>query len=190
MSRDSIVATASTLLEGEGVEALSARRLASELGCQAMSLYHHIQSMGELVDLIVDAALMEIPLPESDRARAEMQIRSLCLALMDLARRRPRIFQVVATHRWHTPSQLALQGKMIDLLVSTGLERRRALGASRALLGYLNGAGMALAAWQLETHDDLPLGESFDRMNPFLNIEAVAMDLQDGLERLLRSLLV
>jgi AcrR family transcriptional regulator len=55
-----IVATASQILEQEGPEALSMRRLASELGIRAPSLYKHLSGKGAIELALIEDALMEI----------------------------------------------------------------------------------------------------------------------------------
>lgn len=60
LSVDTIVTTAVALADAEGVGALSMRRVASELGVGAMSLYTYVPGKGELLDLMVDAVLGEL----------------------------------------------------------------------------------------------------------------------------------
>ena len=52
LSRDRIVDGAIALVEREGVDALTMRRLGSTLGVRAMSLYNHVANRDELVDAI------------------------------------------------------------------------------------------------------------------------------------------
>src|SRR3712207_1844198 len=57
---DRIVAAAVRLADREGLAALSMRRVATELGAGAMSLYTHVPGKGELVDLMLDTVLGEL----------------------------------------------------------------------------------------------------------------------------------
>ncbi|MBL8556056.1 MAG: TetR/AcrR family transcriptional regulator C-terminal domain-containing protein [Phenylobacterium sp.] len=62
-----IVATALRLLDDVGLDELSTRRLAAELGVKGPSLYWHFKSMGELRDHMAEALLSaEIPPPDPD----------------------------------------------------------------------------------------------------------------------------
>ncbi len=65
LSRGSIVAAAIEIADGEGLEAVSIRRLATELGARPMSLYSHIERKGDLIDLMVDEVMGGSVLPES-----------------------------------------------------------------------------------------------------------------------------
>ncbi|MGY1671985.1 TetR/AcrR family transcriptional regulator [Geodermatophilus sp. SYSU D00710] len=58
---DRIVAAAVELADREGLAAVTMRRLATELGVGAMTLYTHVPGKGELVDLMYDAVLGEVP---------------------------------------------------------------------------------------------------------------------------------
>jgi AcrR family transcriptional regulator len=63
LSRETIVAEAVRLLDEEGTEALSMRRLGSRLGAGATSLYRHVANKDELFELAVDEVYGELPLP-------------------------------------------------------------------------------------------------------------------------------
>src|SRR5690349_3598043 len=65
LSRERIVATAIAVADAEGLAALSMRRIATELGAGAMSLYRHVQDKEELLDLMADEVYAEIALPSS-----------------------------------------------------------------------------------------------------------------------------
>ena len=68
LSRERVLKAAIRLADKEGIDALSMRRLARTLGVEAMSLYNHVASKGDLVDGMVDLVLGAIELPpESDR---------------------------------------------------------------------------------------------------------------------------
>jgi AcrR family transcriptional regulator len=65
LTRRRILDTALQLVDSEGLRALSMRRLGAALGVEAMSLYHHFPSKGELLDGLVATVLSEVPLPEA-----------------------------------------------------------------------------------------------------------------------------
>jgi AcrR family transcriptional regulator len=65
LSRERVLEAAVRLADEGGIESLSMRRLARELGVEAMSLYNHVANKGDLVDGIVHLVLGEIELPSS-----------------------------------------------------------------------------------------------------------------------------
>nr|WP_194737187.1 TetR/AcrR family transcriptional regulator C-terminal domain-containing protein [Actinomadura sp. RB99] len=60
MTREAIVDKAVEIADAEGLEAVSIRRVASELGVRAMSLYTHIEAKEDLLDLMYDVVAVEV----------------------------------------------------------------------------------------------------------------------------------
>ncbi|MHA7156338.1 TetR/AcrR family transcriptional regulator [Arthrobacter sp. TMN-50] len=82
------------LADAGGLESLSMRKLAQELGVEAMSLYYHVKSKDDLIDGMVDVVFSEIVLPSpktdwksamrerAESARAVLARHSWAIALM------------------------------------------------------------------------------------------------------------
>lgn len=66
LSRERVIAGALALADAAGIEALTMRSLAGELGVKPMALYHHVAGKEEILDGIVDAVFAEIELPAAD----------------------------------------------------------------------------------------------------------------------------
>jgi len=77
LSREAIVAAALTVLRAEGIDALSMRRVAAVLGTGAASLYAHVAHKDELLELLLDEVIADVPLPEPDPARWREQVTQL-----------------------------------------------------------------------------------------------------------------
>ena len=77
LSREAIVAAALKVLRAEGIDALSMRRVATELGTGAASLYAHVAHKEELLDLVLDEVLGEIELPDPDAVHWRERITAL-----------------------------------------------------------------------------------------------------------------
>jgi AcrR family transcriptional regulator len=88
LSRERVLHGAIKLADADGIEALSMRKLAEELGVKAMSLYNHVANKDDVLDGIVDAAWAEIVIPtgESDWKTA---IRELAISAHDTMLRHP-----------------------------------------------------------------------------------------------------
>ena len=92
LSRDAIVTMGIAVLEQDGPDGLSARRLASRLGCEAMSLYRHVSSMDDLQDAMVDHLLGAVaPPPGVDPAA--IPILRAAEGFLDLAQHFPNSFR-------------------------------------------------------------------------------------------------
>jgi AcrR family transcriptional regulator len=82
---EEIVATAVRIIDADGLDALTVRRLASELGVAAMTVYSYVRSKDELLDLVVDGVAGDVALPPGEgdwRERAEALAHSLRTALL------------------------------------------------------------------------------------------------------------
>lgn len=66
LSRERILHTALRLADEGGLEALSMRKVAQELGVKAMSLYNHVANKDDMIDGIMDMVISEIELPRFD----------------------------------------------------------------------------------------------------------------------------
>src|SRR6266540_4589920 len=66
LSRERVLRAAIALADESGIESLSMRKLADELGVKAMSLYNHVANKDDLLDGIVDAVWGEIVLPSAE----------------------------------------------------------------------------------------------------------------------------
>ena len=65
MSRDRVLRTAIGLADKEGIDALTMRRLAQELGVEAMTLYHYVDNKEEILGGMIDLVAREVPLPDA-----------------------------------------------------------------------------------------------------------------------------
>ena len=62
---EGVVRTATTLADREGLDAVTMRRLAQELGVSTMSLYTYVPGKDELIDLMLDVAYQQLPKPDT-----------------------------------------------------------------------------------------------------------------------------
>jgi AcrR family transcriptional regulator len=89
LTRDAIVEAAIRVLDAEGLDAVTVRRLGEELGTGSATLYWHIANKDELFELVYDRIMGEIELPDPDPARWQQQLR-------EFAR---EAFRVLRSHR-------------------------------------------------------------------------------------------
>jgi AcrR family transcriptional regulator len=89
LTRELIVDAALTLLERDGLQGLSMRRLAQELGSGVASLYWHVGDKEELLGLLLDRIVGETELPEPDPDNWQATVRELAHSVRrQLAERR------------------------------------------------------------------------------------------------------
>lgn len=142
LSRERIAAAAMALVDREGLEALSTRRLGDELGCEAMSIYHHFPNKAHLMDALIDLMLAD--------ARVELlpewswleRLRRCAHGFRAMALRHPKFFPYFAVHRLNTPAGVAYLDRIIGILREAGFSDRDAATHFRTLGYYLTGAAL------------------------------------------------
>ena len=88
LTKERVLAKAMTIADRHGIAVLSMRKLAEELGVEAMSLYHHFASKDRILDGMVDAVFAEIELPRGAHWKIVMR------------RRAVSVRNVLSRHRW------------------------------------------------------------------------------------------
>jgi len=140
LSRERIVTAALRIMDDEGLEAVTMRRVAHELGVEAMSLYHHVVDKDELLDGICEQVMadFEFPIPTGDWAE---NCRAGARAWRRLMQRHPEVIELFARQRGPVssvesmrPSEFALR-----LLRKSGLPDRDVAQAFHAIGGYIQG---------------------------------------------------
>ena len=121
------------------------RRLGSELGVEAMSLYHHVHGREQLLAAIGDRMLE--PLRELDlTADPREACRRFAVALRDIALEKPATFLLVGLQPLDRPTSLQAVERLLGVLVGAGLSPTDALVAYRAVASFARGYALAEAS--------------------------------------------
>jgi AcrR family transcriptional regulator len=142
LSRRRILEAAVQFVDREGLEALSMRKLGSELGVEAMSLYNHVPNKGALLDGMVEVLLGELEVPPEDEGW-ERRVREAYRAFRRLAHGHPNVFPLLITRPPETMDGVWLIEEFIRTLRGAGFDPETALYAFRALSSYTSGYAMA-----------------------------------------------
>jgi len=94
LTRDAIIEAALRVLDREGMDALSMRRVAEDLGTGAASLYWHVRNKGELLQLLFERVIEEIELPEPDPSHWQEQGKALARQMRAVMRRHRDIARI------------------------------------------------------------------------------------------------
>ncbi|AIR96958.1 TetR/AcrR family transcriptional regulator [Streptomyces glaucescens] len=138
LSRDAILTAAQRILDEEGAERLSMRRLAKELSSTPMALYHHVQDKDELLMLLLEAHARSFPrprFPEQPRERLFAGAQVLHDILADC----PWVVEVLASDKFVSLSAMWIVENMIDALIACGLSPDDAVYAYRVIWYYTVG---------------------------------------------------
>jgi AcrR family transcriptional regulator len=130
------------LIDREGLAALSTRRLGRELGCEAMSIYHHFPGKVYLMDALVDLMLEQAQVPLAKEGDWLEQLRGAAHGFRAMALKHPKFFPFFAVHRLNTPSGVAFINGVIGILREAGFSDRDAAAYFRQIGYYLTGAAL------------------------------------------------
>ncbi|HWI70544.1 MAG TPA: pantoate--beta-alanine ligase, partial [Baekduia sp.] len=164
LNRDEIVAVALKVAEAEGPDAVSMRRIAKDLGVGTMSLYHHIPTKDDLLDLMHDSVMGELVIPADELAGDWQE------ALAQISRRTRAVYE---RHRW---------------MVSGAWERPqfgpRAFAHVEQSLAIMAGVPRDRAMQMLGVADDYVIGFVSRQVAARQALERAGMDQREFLEAL------
>ncbi|GAB2598991.1 TetR/AcrR family transcriptional regulator C-terminal domain-containing protein [Kocuria himachalensis] len=139
-----MLATALKLVDAEGLEALTMRRLGAELGRDPMGLYRYAKNRADLLDGITELVLGQLVIP-TDGGDWQAQLRRTAHDFRDLALAHPHVVPLLVTRPLSTPLGLRPLGTLrpleniLALLIDAGFAPGDALHVYRAYYGYLYG---------------------------------------------------
>jgi AcrR family transcriptional regulator len=119
LSRDRVLRAAVVLADQIGIESLSMRRLADDLGVVPMALYKHVANKEELLDGMIDVVVGEID-PPVHGADWKSAVRQRILSARQALLRHPWAPQVIESKKNPTPVVLAYMDSMIGLFRAGG----------------------------------------------------------------------
>lgn len=94
LSQEQIVRAAIAIADALGSEAISMRRIAAALGAGAMSLYWHVSSKDELIEMMIDQAFAEMDLPVDTPNDWQTRLRIIAIETRKIFKRHPWIASV------------------------------------------------------------------------------------------------
>ncbi|MGW7204920.1 TetR/AcrR family transcriptional regulator [Streptomyces sp. NPDC054837] len=141
LTLDRIVEAAVQVADADGLDAVSMRRVAGELGTGAMSLYRYVPGKAELLDLMLDRVQKPSENP-ADLGDGDWRsaLEALGRATLALYRRHPWLLQVNQSRPILGPSALDGMEKVLTLIKPMGLTDPELVSAIIMIDGYVVGA--------------------------------------------------
>ena len=139
MSRDRIVAAARNVVEADGLDGLSMRKVAAEVGVAPTAIYWHVGSREDLLSAVLDEMISELP-PIAARGRtAQARLASVARSIRDQVRA-TNLAQAIAADIGRT-AELSFPGQVVLAreLHAAGVTGDDAAQAARALLFVVGG---------------------------------------------------
>ena len=149
-----IVQAAIGLVDRDGLEGLSMRKLGREVAVEAMALYHYFPSKDALVNAVVEAVVAEMGAP-SEAPDWEERLRERFRSYRQLAHVHPHVFPLVGKRTVKSPEALFPVEQMLDILRGAGFSPKEALHAFRTLSSYAFGYALSeISGFALEPAKD------------------------------------
>ena len=196
LNRRRILEAAMRYVDREGLEALSMRKLGTELGVEAMSLYNHVPNKDALLDGMVEVMLsgLAVPPPGEDW---EERVREAYRVFRRMAHEHPNIFPLLVTRPPETMYGAWLVEEFLETLRGAGFDAETGLHAYRVISSYAAGYAMAeIRDFALQPdasrsdNADLP-AEEFPRLaelSPKLKDTVLDAEFEFGLDLILGGL--
>ena len=146
LSREQIVATAMELLDAEGLTGLSMRKLAAKLGAGATSLYWHVPTKDDLIDLLIDEVWGEIDVPDPELAGWRNGALLFGHSLRSAVLRHPWLPEVMYARPSIGPKAMGLGARGMVLFGAAGFTEREVDLAMGSVMTYVLGTASAEVA--------------------------------------------
>jgi TetR/AcrR family transcriptional regulator, tetracycline repressor protein len=181
LDRTRIAQEALRIIDADGLEQLSMRRLGAELGVEGMAIYHHFQNKAELLDGVLELLLEELEVPPDGEGTALERLRRLFEGTREVAIRHPHAFLLLPTRRFNTPRALEYYERLLGLFRDAGFDVHESARFWRLLAGYVTGAGLAEIGSRARQPDATPVKlERFSDPERFPLVTAIVPELRVG----------
>lgn len=147
----------------QGVEGLSMRKLGSELGVEAMSLYNHVDDKGDILDGMIDFVFASIPLPDGDFDWKD-QTRLIGQAAMDRFGQHPWVVSLLMQRGNFGTGALAFMNHVLGILIEAGFGDEDVHHAWQMLASHTMGYAFQASSGGLQEKDYSELAANLPAM--------------------------
>jgi AcrR family transcriptional regulator len=143
LSVQRIATTAVGIADAGGLQAITMRRLAAELGVAPMAAYRHVSGRDDVLELMVDLVYGEVDVPDGAGWRETM--RALATGIRALVLKHPWLTRLSASLAVYelTPNRMALADRALAALYGLDLDTDTAMSVFRTVAAYVHGATSA-----------------------------------------------
>jgi AcrR family transcriptional regulator len=139
LSKERVLRSAIELADQGGIDSLSMRKLAHELGVEAMSLYHYVSSKDDILDGVVDMVVSEIELTSRDGGW-KAAVRKSAISFHDALRRHPWATSLMMSGTGVSQARLRYMDALLRRLREAGFSANLTHHAYHALDSHIIGS--------------------------------------------------
>jgi AcrR family transcriptional regulator len=159
LTRGRIVEAALAVIDAEGLDDLSTRRLARELGVRAPSLYNHFATKDEILDAVGDAIIEPVDISVFGTEDWRVALRRWARSYREALAAHPNAVPFLARGPGRRPAALRLADAVYGGLVRAGWPRMYATQIGAMMRYFVAGSALGSFAMGFETDVDLYAGE-------------------------------
>ncbi|HTR33200.1 MAG TPA: TetR/AcrR family transcriptional regulator C-terminal domain-containing protein [Gaiellaceae bacterium] len=148
ITREAITGAALRIVDAEGLEALSMRRLADQLGCQASALYGHVSGKSEVLQLLIDHVAGEIEVPDPDPERWQEQVKDVLRAIHRTFLAHRDLAGASLANIPTGPNAMRVVDRFLALLLAGGLSRQAAAYAADLLPQFVTASAYEFSLFE------------------------------------------
>jgi AcrR family transcriptional regulator len=154
LTRAVAMSAAVALADRDGIGSLTMRKLADELGVEAMSLYHHVANKDEILDGMVDVIFAEIDLPPLD-VEWKLAMRQRASSVRAVLRQHPWAISIMESRTSPGPATLRHHNAVIGCCRTAGFTIAMTAHAFSTIDSYIYGFVMQEVNLPFDNGDDL-----------------------------------
>jgi AcrR family transcriptional regulator len=139
ITQEAIVAVALRVLDAEGLDGLSMRRIAEELDTGPASLYWHVGSKDGLLDLVLDRIIGEQHVPDPEPTRWQDQLKEVARTLRSTIRAHRDVVRISIGRIPMGPNALVYSERVLAILRAGGVPDAFAVAGQHLLIATVNG---------------------------------------------------
>ena len=176
LTRERVMAAAIELADRDGIETISMRKLAHQLGVEAMSLYTHVRNKSDLLAGMADAVISQIPV-SAEGNDWKSSLRQLALAARSVMLRHPWAPRTVEAQAAPGPAALHYVNSVLGILREGGFSIAQTHHALHILGSRLLGFTQALFddSGDLEPEAAAALASALSASHPYVVEMALAV---------------
>jgi AcrR family transcriptional regulator len=163
-----IVTAAIELIDRDGIDGLSMRKLGAALGIRGMSLYTHVPNKEALLFEVIREMFQELPLEPDTGDPWQEQLKDVMRSFRDIGRAHPQVFVLFTSRPWFRVTGGERNG--IDMLERAGFDRETSSLIIRSASNYVLGSvarEVGPTHYELERNAPHPTPEEFNELFEF-----------------------
>jgi TetR/AcrR family tetracycline transcriptional repressor len=146
LTTERVVGAALRVADEGGIEAVSLRRLARELGVTPMAIYRHVRGKSQLLDLMADRLLEQLELGPADVPTWQERLRRLASSLLAVLQAHPAA-PLLLSRPFNSPAALRVSEALLGILDPAGFGRRESVRLVHVITGMVLGPAIHRATY-------------------------------------------